>query len=246
MTAPFRSPRRHNTVWSTALVLCCAIMAPVGSQSRVNAQALPSATSPDGKVRLEILSLKRTEGDTVTLRFQIVNESNDRFFVTIPNMRLIDIAGRRVYGPGIMSGSCATTKHEDVDCAVLRKRGSDYRCADQRLAMLRLLVASVALAVMAAPVQASPYPIGGITFPIGPLTFPSGAVSFPSAPIQTETATTIEVTLPADILFDFDKANIRPDAQKPLHEIAELVRQKAHGPVVIQGYTDALGGDSYN
>lgn len=112
--------------------------------------------------------------------------------------------------------------------------------------MLRLLVASVALALMAASVHASRYPVGGISFPIGPLTFPSGAVSFPSAPIQTETATTIEVTLPADVLFDFDKANIRPDAQKPLHEIAELVRQKAHGPVVIQGYTDALGGDSYN
>jgi outer membrane protein OmpA-like peptidoglycan-associated protein len=64
--------------------------------------------------------------------------------------------------------------------------------------------------------------------------------------MTTETASTIEVTLPADVLFDFDKADIRPDAQGPLHEVAQLLRDKARGPVMIQGYTDALGGDAYN
>lgn len=87
---------------------------------------------------------------------------------------------------------------------------------------------------------------GPLDFQSGPLAFPSAAVVFPSGPAETETATTIEITLPADVLFDFDKADIRPDAQKPLHEVAELVRQKAHGPVEIQGYTDALGSDAYN
>jgi len=87
---------------------------------------------------------------------------------------------------------------------------------------------------------------GPVAFHSEPLAFRSEPIGFPSSPSQTETATTIEVTLPADILFDFDKAEIRPDAQKPLHEVAELVRQRAHGPVAIQGYTDALGGDAYN
>jgi hypothetical protein len=32
----------------------------------------------------------------------------------------------------------------------------------------------------------------------------------PERPTKTETATTIEVTLPADILFDFDKSDIHP------------------------------------
>lgn len=107
--------------------------------------------------------------------------------------------------------------------------------------MFRVLAASVALAAMIASAQAEHYPISGmrfetgpLSFPIGPLTFPSGPAIFPSALTQAETATTIEVTLPADILFDFDRADIRPHAQKPLHEIAELVRQKARGPVVVQ------------
>ena len=87
---------------------------------------------------------------------------------------------------------------------------------------------------------------GPLAFQSRPLAFPSAAIVFQSGPAKTETASTIEVTLPADILFDFDKAEIRPDAQKPLHEVAELVRAKAHGPVEIRGYTDALGSDAYN
>jgi len=84
------------------------------------------------------------------------------------------------------------------------------------------------------------------TYPVGPLTFPIEPLDFPSGLTTSETATTIEVTLPADILFDFDKADIRPDAQAPLHEAAQLVRDKARGTVMIQGHTDALGNDTYN
>ena len=96
------------------------------------------------------------------------------------------------------------------------------------------------------PVSGLDFGLGPIIFSVTPLTLPSTALNFSSAPIQTETASAIEVTLPADVLFDFDKADIRPDAQNPLHELAELLRTKAHGSVMIQGYTDAIGNDSHN
>jgi outer membrane protein OmpA-like peptidoglycan-associated protein len=111
----------------------------------------------------------------------------------------------------------------------------------------------VALVMIAAAGHAAPYPVDTISFLSNPLgfptdavAFPNGAVSFPSGPVRTETATTIEVTLPADILFDFDKADIRPSAQSALQEVAQLLRERARGPVTIQGYTDALGSESYN
>lgn len=85
-----------------------------------------------------------------------------------------------------------------------------------------------------------------LTFGAEPLTFLQSPLNFPSEPIRAETATTIEVTLPADVLFDFDKADIRPTAQKALREVADMIRGKAQGPVTIQGYTDALGKDAYN
>jgi outer membrane protein OmpA-like peptidoglycan-associated protein len=87
---------------------------------------------------------------------------------------------------------------------------------------------------------------GSISFSTGRISFPQGTLSFGSSPVRTETASTIEVTLPADILFDFDKADIRPGAQGALQEVAQLLRERSRGPVVIQGYTDALGNDAYN
>jgi outer membrane protein OmpA-like peptidoglycan-associated protein len=90
------------------------------------------------------------------------------------------------------------------------------------------------------------YPVNGLSFPINTFTFNVDSLNFRSEPITTETGTTIEVTLPADVLFDFDKADVRTDAQQPLHEVAQLIRDKAHGPVMIQGYTDAIGNDTYN
>src|ERR1700754_1405972 len=102
------------------------------------------------------------------------------------------------------------------------------------------------LVLIAAIAHAESYPVDPLGFRTDAVTFSIGVVSFPSEPVRTETATTIEVTVPADILFDFDKADIRPSAQSVLHEVAQLLRERAHGPVTIQGYTDALGSESYN
>jgi len=61
---------------------------------------------------------------------------------------------------------------------------------------------------------------------------------------ETETETRIE--LPADILFDFDKADIRPTAAPALKQAAEIIRKGARGTVTIEGHTDAKGSAGYN
>jgi outer membrane protein OmpA-like peptidoglycan-associated protein len=61
-----------------------------------------------------------------------------------------------------------------------------------------------------------------------------------------ETDTEIRIELAADVLFDFDKADIRPQAQQALKEVAGIIRDKAKGPVRIEGHTDSKGSDSYN
>ncbi|WP_336812411.1 OmpA family protein [Bosea sp. MMO-172] len=85
-----------------------------------------------------------------------------------------------------------------------------------------------------------------IVFRSSPISFPSAGIVFPSAPLQTETPTAIEITLPADVLFDFDKAELRSDAVEALRELGEIIRTKARGQVTIQGFTDALGAEAYN
>lgn len=61
-----------------------------------------------------------------------------------------------------------------------------------------------------------------------------------------ETATEVRIELAADVLFDFDKADIRPSAREALHSAAGVIRDKGGKLVRIEGHTDAKGGDAYN
>ena len=44
-----------------------------------------------------------------------------------------------------------------------------------------------------------------------------------------ETSTETRIQLPADILFDFDKSDIRPSAAEALKQTADILRQRAKG-----------------
>jgi len=61
-----------------------------------------------------------------------------------------------------------------------------------------------------------------------------------------ETSTEVRIELAADVLFDFDKADLLPKAQATLKQAASLIRDKAKGQVRIEGHTDAKGADAYN
>jgi outer membrane protein OmpA-like peptidoglycan-associated protein len=61
-----------------------------------------------------------------------------------------------------------------------------------------------------------------------------------------ETDTEVRIELAADVLFDFDKANILPKAEPALGQAAELILQRGKGSVRIEGHTDSKGSDSYN
>lgn len=52
--------------------------------------------------------------------------------------------------------------------------------------------------------------------------------------------------LAADVLFDFDKAVIKPEAETVLAKVALVIRKKAKGPVIIRGFTDSKGAEDYN
>ena len=61
-----------------------------------------------------------------------------------------------------------------------------------------------------------------------------------------ETAMEITIELPADVLFDFDKADIRPDAARALASLATIIRATPNGHTRLEGHTDAVGNDAYN
>jgi photosystem I P700 chlorophyll a apoprotein A2 len=56
----------------------------------------------------------------------------------------------------------------------------------------------------------------------------------------------IRIELAADVLFDFDRAELRPDALESLRKLAAVVAAHPGRPVRIEGHSDAKGADAYN
>jgi hypothetical protein len=77
--------------------------------------AVASVANQDG-VRIDIISLKRTEGDTVTLRLNLRNEGNRDVSLTLGNARLIDLANRRRYDAGLTSSQCRAESGKQASC----------------------------------------------------------------------------------------------------------------------------------
>lgn len=55
-----------------------------------------------------------------------------------------------------------------------------------------------------------------------------------------------KVVLAADVLFAFNKATLNAKGRARVKEAAAILKQKAHGTVQVNGYTDSKGSPSYN
>ena len=56
----------------------------------------------------------------------------------------------------------------------------------------------------------------------------------------------IRIQLAADVLFDFDKAEIKKEAEPSLQKVATVLNANAGATVTIEGHTDGRGADDYN
>jgi outer membrane protein OmpA-like peptidoglycan-associated protein len=64
----------------------------------------------------------------------------------------------------------------------------------------------------------------------------------PKAPPRRE----VKIYLPADVLFDFDRADLRPEAAPVLERVATVLRSDPTASAAIEGHTDGKGNDQYN
>lgn len=61
---------------------------------------------------------------------------------------------------------------------------------------------------------------------------------------QTDKGTLVSMS--DDVLFDFDRDTLRPEAADKLGKLAQLIRQKHPPRLDITGHTDSIGTDAYN
>ena len=61
-----------------------------------------------------------------------------------------------------------------------------------------------------------------------------------------ESETEIRIEMAADVLFDFDKADIKREATPALEKVAAVLAGQPQARVSIEGYTDGKGSADYN
>jgi OOP family OmpA-OmpF porin len=55
----------------------------------------------------------------------------------------------------------------------------------------------------------------------------------------------VELTVAADVLFEFDRARLTPQARETVARVARRIRDE-RGPVQVDGHTDSVGSSAYN
>src|ERR1700732_5000392 len=60
------------------------------------------------------------------------------------------------------------------------------------------------------------------------------------------TAQEVKIELNADVLFDFDKYSLRPEATASLNKVGQVVQSYPNAPLLIEGHTDGKGTHAHN
>ena len=97
------------------------------------------------------------------------------------------------------------------------------------------------------PAVAAPSPAGGSATGPGALRAQvSGLTGDVSGLSTRRTEFGLVIDLPSDALFEFDKAELTPDAEAQLRKAAEVIRAAPPGAIRIVGHTDSKGDEAYN
>lgn len=60
------------------------------------------------------------------------------------------------------------------------------------------------------------------------------------------TAHEVKIEMNADVLFDFDKYNLKPEAAESLKKVGQVVQSYPNAPLLIEGHTDGVGTHAHN
>ena len=61
-----------------------------------------------------------------------------------------------------------------------------------------------------------------------------------------QTGRSLSMNLSGDVLFDYDKAVLKPEAEQALSKVAVVLAQFPESNVIVEGYTDSKGTKSVN
>lgn len=113
----------------------------------------------------------------------------------------------------------------------------------------RLLLAVVAAPLLLAQAPPPDAPPIGTDYPRHPVEWRSSPIEYPRTRIASPENRGDETRwrLTADVLFDFDRVELRPQAEGVLRDVARQIRERGGRVAVrVEGHTDGFGTDEYN
>ena len=66
------------------------------------------------------------------------------------------------------------------------------------------------------------------------------------APVPANYGEPEKISLSSDQLFDFDKANLKPEGKQALDDLVSKLQGVKYDTIVVIGYADRIGSDAYN
>jgi outer membrane protein OmpA-like peptidoglycan-associated protein len=233
----------------------------IGGSASVKPLAAPPAAiaSQEGEgegIVAEILSLNRTAGGYVSLTFRYRNTGTDQYNVPhapiVRNTYILDSANKKKY-------EVARNEKKEPLCSetlqLAYPSGEPIGPGASRVLWAKLGAPPEATKAVSVHLPLAP-PFNDV-----PL---SGAASGPEATGSAVAGTTmgveaalkdlgakvteaeIRIDLSADVLFDFDKAEIKKEAEPSLRKVATVLNANPGAKVSIEGHTDGKGADAYN
>ena len=223
----------------------------------------PAIASTDAEadgVKVEVVDLRRTSGNTATVIYRYRNAGSKRFSLESGAERC-----NRLY----LLDPASRTKHEVVktkatgrDMNLLCATTSDFSATwsgakiepGQTLTLWAKVTGpaesakSVSLFVPGAPPIDNLALVGtggasGGKSVAGTVAGLEGALKDLGASV---TESEVRIALAADVLFDFDRADLKPEAQASLDKVATVLRAYPSAQVRVEGHTDGKGAEAYN
>jgi outer membrane protein OmpA-like peptidoglycan-associated protein len=235
------------------------------------ANAKPIASAPlnikDGKGRADVMSATRGANNTVTVRVNVVNEGADPFqlynIFTDPlaskyeanGITLIDAVGNKRYYPlQATDGRCLCTSNGTQLEIVQGKPTEVYATFPAPPPQTKSVTVGVPLAAAFPdiPLGNGPAPpVQGAIDPARVQLAPPKILPMISTAEKGDQATDDDgaderVRLSTDVLFEINKADIKPAAKSTLTEVAQRIDKSPGKVVKVDGHADITGNDAIN
>jgi outer membrane protein OmpA-like peptidoglycan-associated protein len=235
------------------------VSVPAASSGPARSAPAPAIARQDGEAEglaVEITSLRRTAGGFVTVTFRYRNTGTAVHGFPhdgrVRNAYLLDSGNRRKY-------EVARDQQQQPLCSETRElvgQSGEKLAPGTAIAMWATFPAppestkTVSVHLPFAP-PFDDVPVSGATAgSASEGTAVTGAAVGLDAALKSldakVTDTEIRIDLSADVLFDFDKADIKKEAEPSLRHLATVVEANPGAKVTIEGHTDGKGTDAYN